>query len=99
MVSLDHQTPFEKPVAFVMLQVFQVVQSSVIVVSVTCVKSALVKTLTRRGVLRSRKISKNVFISQIVVLLTVPTKKSLLSGGVATVGRHLGDDPSHWGTF
>ena len=40
-----------------MLQVFQVVQSSVIVVSVTCVKSALVKTLTRRGVLRSRKIS------------------------------------------
>ncbi len=41
----------------------------------------------------------NVFISQIVVLLTVPTKKSLLSGGVATVGRHLGDDPSHWGTF
>ena len=41
----------------------------------------------------------NVFISQIVVLLTVPTKQSLLSGGVATVGRHLGDDPSHWGTF
>ena len=57
MVSLDHQTPFEKPVAFVMLQVFQVVQSSVIVVSMTCVNSALVKTLTRRGVLRSRKIS------------------------------------------
>ena len=59
MVSLDHQTPFEKPVAFVMLQVFQVVQSSVIVVSMTCVNSALVKTLTRRGVLRSRKISTN----------------------------------------
>ena len=57
MVSLDHQTPFEKPVAFVMLQVFQVAQSSVIVVSMTCVNSALVKTLTRRGVLRSRKIS------------------------------------------
>ena len=41
----------------------------------------------------------NVFISQIVAPLTVPIRKSLLSGGVATVGRHLGDDPSHWGTF